>query len=55
MELLRTDIAAVERLTSAAIWMTVVEQLVNSVPVYQLCFRPTTELWDFLAVELDVN
>lgn len=55
MELLRTDIAAVERLTSAAIWMTVVEQLVDSVPVYQLCFRPTTELWDFLAVELDVN
>ena len=52
MELLRTDIAAVERLTSAAIWMTVVEQLVHSVPVYQLCFRPTTELWDFLAVAL---
>ena len=53
MELLRTDIAAVERLTSAAVWMTVVEQLVHAVPVYQLRFRPTTELWDFLAGALE--
>ena len=49
MELLRTDIAAVERLTSAAVWMAVVAQLVQCIPVYQLRFRPTTELWDFLA------
>ncbi len=53
MELLQTDIAAVERLTSAAVWMAVVEQLVHSVPVYQLRFRPTTELWDFLAGALE--
>ena len=55
MELLRTDITAVERMTSAEIWMAVVEQLVRSVPVYQLHFRPTTELWDFLAVALDAK
>jgi hypothetical protein len=55
MELLRTDIAAVERLTSAEFWMAVVEQLVESIPVYQLHFRPTAELWDFLAIELDAN
>jgi hypothetical protein len=48
MELLRTDIAAVERVTSAESWMTIVEQLVQVLPAYQLRFRPTTELWDFL-------
>jgi hypothetical protein len=53
MELLRTDIAAVERLASAEAWMAMVERLVQAVPVYQLGFRPTAELWDFLAVALD--
>ena len=55
MELLRTDIAAVERLTSAAAWMAMVERLVHAMPVYQLRFRPTTELWEFLAAALDAT
>ena len=55
MELLKTDIAAVESLTSAEIWMEAVERLVQSIPVYQLRFRPTTELWDFLAGALDAE
>lgn len=53
MELLRTDIAAVEPLASAEAWMAAVERLVQAVPVYRLRFRPTSELWDFLAVALD--
>jgi hypothetical protein len=53
MELLRTNIAAVERLSSAEIWMDTVERLVQSVPVYRLRFRPTAELWAFLAGALD--
>lgn len=52
MELLRTDIAAVERVTSAEKWMAIVEQLVQALPVYQLRFRPTADLWDFLASAL---
>jgi hypothetical protein len=50
---LRTNIAAVERLSSAEIWMDTVGRLVQSVPVYRLRFRPTAELWAFLASALD--
>lgn len=49
MELLRTNIAAVERFDSARLWMERVDQLVRALPVYRLRFRPTPELWDFLA------
>lgn len=49
MELLRTNIAAVERFNSARLWMERVDQLVRALPVYRLSFRPTSELWDFLA------
>ncbi len=49
MELLRTNIAAVERYDSARLWMERVDQLVQALPVYRLRFRPTAELWDFLA------
>ncbi len=49
MELLRTNIAAVERLSSAKVWMAMVERLLQAMPVYRLRFRPTAELWDFLA------
>ena len=53
MELLRTNIAAVERFDSARLWMERVDQLVRALPVYRLRFRPTAELWDFLAGALD--
>lgn len=49
LELLRTNLAAVERTASAAAWLAAVDRLVQALPVYQLRFRPTTELWDFLA------
>lgn len=49
MELLRTNIAAVERFDSARLWMDRVDQLVRALPVWRLHFRPTAELWDFLA------
>ncbi len=49
MELLRTNIAAVERVSSAAVWMEMVDRMVQAMPVYRLRFRPTAELWDFLA------
>lgn len=52
MELLRTNIAAVERFDSARLWMERVDQLVRALPVYRLRFRPTAELWDFLAATL---
>lgn len=49
LELLRTNLAAVERTASAAAWLAVVDRLAQALPAYQLRFRPTTELWDFLA------
>ena len=55
LELLRSNIAAVERLSSARLWMDRVDQLVRSAPVYRLRFRPTAELWEFLAGALDVR
>lgn len=52
MELLRTNIAAVERFDSARLWMERVDQLVRALPVWRLRFRPEAELWDFLAAAL---
>ncbi len=48
MALLTTEKVATERIASAVAWLAVVERLVEQVPVYQLAFRPTVELWDFL-------
>ena len=52
LELLRTNLAAVERTASAAAWLAAVERLVPAVPAYRLRFRPSAELWDFLAAAL---
>jgi hypothetical protein len=49
LELLRTNLAAVERTDSAAAWLAAVERLTQALPAYQLRFRPTAELWAFLA------
>ncbi len=49
MALLTTEKVATERADSAAAWLAVTERLVAQVPLYRLDFRPTAELWDFLA------
>ena len=49
LALLQSEKVAVERPASAAAWLDVAEQLVTQVPVYRLGFRPTPELWQFLA------
>lgn len=53
LELLRTNLATVERTASAAAWLAAVERLVQMLPAYRLHFRPSVELWDFLAGALD--
>ncbi len=53
LELLRTNIAAVERFSSATLWLARVERLLQALPAYRLRFRPTAELWEFLAKALD--
>jgi len=47
--LLGTEKVATERVESALAWLAVAGRLVERVPVYRLGFRPTDELWDFLA------
>ncbi len=47
--LLSTEKVATERPESAAAWLAVAERLIARVPVYRLDFRPTAELWGFLA------
>lgn len=47
--LLATEKVAVERVSSALAWLAVVDNLVAQVPAYRLHFRPTVELWPFLA------
>ncbi len=49
MALLGTEKVATERPESAAAWLTAAERLIATVPVYRLGFRPTAELWEFLA------
>jgi hypothetical protein len=49
MALLTSEKVATERNESAAAWLAIVEEIVAQVPVYRLGFRPTAELWDFLA------
>lgn len=55
LELLRTNLAVVERTASAAAWLAMVDRLVQALPAYQLRFRPTPELWDFLAGALGLT
>jgi hypothetical protein len=52
MALLTTEKVATEREDSASAWLAVTERLIARTPVYRLGFRPTPELWDFLAAEL---
>lgn len=52
-ELLRTGIAAVDRPANSAHWMALAGQLLQRVPVYRLAFRPTTDVWAFLAHALE--
>ncbi len=40
---------AVEQPARASAWLAAAKNLLAQVPVYRLSFRPTTELWDFLA------
>ena len=51
MALLTTEKVATERADSAAAWLAVAERLIALTPIYRLSFRPTPELWDFLATE----
>lgn len=48
MELLTSEKVATERVSSASAWLAMAGQLVQQVPLYQLRFRPTIELWSFL-------
>ncbi len=52
LELLRTNIAAVERFSSATAWMAMIDRLLATLPAYRLHFRPTPDVWDFLAATL---
>ena len=52
LELLRTFLATVERTASAAAWLAAVERLTQALPTYRLRFRPTAQLWEFLAAAL---
>lgn len=47
--LLTTEKVATERVESAVAWLQVASAVVDRVPVYTLAFRPTPELWTFLA------
>ncbi len=49
MALLTSEKVATERNSSADAWLAMVNDIVAQVPVYRLGFRPTTELWEFLA------
>lgn len=49
--LLSTEKVATERVESAAAWLAVAGRLAESASIYRLRFRPTAELWPFLAVQ----
>lgn len=49
MALLTSEKVATERNSSAAAWLDMVRDIVEQVPTYRLGFRPTAELWHFLA------
>ncbi len=47
--LLSTEKVATERVESAAAWLAIAGRLAATIPIYRLAFRPTQELWTFLA------
>lgn len=47
--LLLTEKIAADRVDSMTAWLTVAENLLATVPVYTLTFRPTPDLWPFLS------
>ncbi|MER2598772.1 MAG: ATP-binding protein [Caldilineales bacterium] len=49
LELLRSNIAAVDRPAHATRWLELVQRLLQQVPAYRLVFYPSTAVWDFLA------
>ncbi len=52
LALLLTEKVAIERVSSADAWLDMADELVSRAPVYRLRFRPTAELWPFLAAHL---
>lgn len=50
--LLGTEKVATERVESAAAWLSIAGRLTAAVPIHRLGFRPTPELWAFLAASL---
>lgn len=52
LALLASEKVAVERVSSANVWLAAAEQLVSRAPTYRLRFKPTGELWPFLAQHL---
>jgi hypothetical protein len=46
--LLSTEKVAAERVDSAAAWLTTAGRLVRQIPVHELSFAPTSEVWSFL-------
>lgn len=52
--LLATEKVAVERVSSASVWLAVVERIIAQVPAYRLHFYPEAELWGFLGQALSI-
>ncbi|MBA3533498.1 MAG: hypothetical protein H0T73_16390 [Ardenticatenales bacterium] len=50
MELLTSEKVATERAASATAWLAMADRIIKEVPIYRLGFRPTLELWEFLAL-----
>lgn len=48
MEMLTSEKVATERASSADAWLKMASRVVSEVAMYQLGFRPTTDLWTFL-------
>lgn len=47
--LLATEKVATERVESATAWLAIAGRLATTTPIYRLGFRPTRDLWAFLA------
>lgn len=50
--LLATEVVAAERMSSAEAWLATADRLLHRVPTYRLRFRPSSELWPYLAQHL---
>ena len=51
LSLLATEKVAVERTESARAWLDVASRLIAQIPVFELGFLPSPELWPFLATQ----